>query len=115
MREMAERKGGNVTYARYVAAGAPGTHTDAIDAQNSDDVPTASVDTIRALYQRLYRPENVMVVMVGDVDPAGVLPIIAQWFGDWRAGGPAPAQVFPPALRPERVAPVSVAAEPGGR
>ena len=35
--------------------------------------------------------------------------------GDWRAGGPAPAQVFPLALRPERVAPVSVAAEPGGR
>lgn len=69
MREMAGRKPGNVIYADYIAGVAPGSPTDVIDGQNSEDVPTARVETIRALYRRLCRPENMMVVIVENADP----------------------------------------------
>lgn len=107
MREMAGRKLGNVVYANYIAAVAPGSPTDVIDAQNHDDVPTASVETIRALYHRLYRPENVMIVVVGNVDPAKMKALIQRRFGDWRGVGPAPRRVSAPTFRSDRIAPIS--------
>lgn len=63
MQEMADKKLGNEIYASYIAAVAPGSPNDVIDAQNSDDVSTANIDTIRGLYRRLYRPENMMIVV----------------------------------------------------
>jgi hypothetical protein len=114
LREMAERKPGNEIYARYIAAVAPGSPTDVIDAQNSDDVPTASVETIRGLYRRLYRPENMMVVIVGDVDPAQIAALIRKRFGGWRGAGPAPVRATMPRFRSGRILPISYSdAQPG--
>jgi hypothetical protein len=114
MREMAERKPGNDIYARYIAAVAPGSPTDLINAQNSDDVPIASVDTIRGLYRRLYRPENLMVVIVGDVDPAQMAALIGKRFGGWRRAGPGPHRSAVARFRPDRIAPISYSdAQPG--
>ncbi len=115
MREMAGRKPGNVIYADYIAGVAPGSPTDVIDGQNSDDVPTASVETIRALYRRLYRPENMMVVIVGKVDPATVRTLITQRFGGWRSIGLPVVHVPVPHLRYDRVAPISFSALQQGR
>lgn len=114
MREMAERKPGNDIYADYIAAVAPGSPTDVIDAQNHDDVPTASVETIRALYHRVYRPENLMIVIVGNVDPAATKALIQQRFGSWRGIGLAPEQPAFPTFEPARIAPISYSGE-GGR
>jgi zinc protease len=115
MREMADKKLGNDIYARYIAAVAPGSPTDIIDAQNSDDVPTASVETIRNAYHRLYRPENTTLVVVGDVDAAEVAKLVETRFGDWHGIGPAarPAQI--PGFQPDRVRPVSYSAQQYGR
>jgi hypothetical protein len=107
MREMAEKKPGNEINARYIAAVAPGSPTDVIDGQNSDDVPTASIETIRGLYRRLYRPENMMVVIVGDVDAAQMKALIRKRFGDWRGDGRAPVRPPFPRFRSDRIAPVS--------
>jgi predicted Zn-dependent peptidase len=107
MREMSDKKLGNDIYASYIAAVAPGSPTDVIDAQNSDDVPTADVETIRALYHRLYRPEHMTVVLVGDVDAARVKTLIEQRFGGWRGVGPVPDRVPVPTFRSDRIAPVS--------
>ena len=115
MREMAIRKPGNVVHASYIAAVAPGTPNDVIDGQNHDDVPTASIDTVRALYRRLYRPENAMVVIVGNIDPATAKALIRKRFGDWQGTGPAAQRAPFPTLRSNRVAPISHAASPGGR
>jgi hypothetical protein len=115
MREMAERRPGNVVNARFLAAVAPGSPTDVIDAQNSDDVPTASIETIRALYHRLYRPENMMVVVVGNVDPAQMAELIRLRFGEWRGVGPAPARAATPAFQPSRIAPISISDLQEGR
>lgn len=115
MREMMWRKPGNETYARYIAAVAPGSPTDAIDAQNSDDVPTASIATIRALYQRLYQPQNMMVVVVGPVDPVRTRTMIVRRFGGWRRSAQAFEGPPYPTFDPARITPVTVAAQPDGR
>lgn len=115
MKEMAEKRAGNALFARYIAAIAPGSPTDVIDAQNSDDVPSASIATIRSLYQRLYHPAAMIVVVVGDVDVAATEASIAARFGNWAAPAPAPAPVLHPRFERERIRSVSVAAVPGGR
>ncbi|MBA4049073.1 MAG: hypothetical protein C0476_11090 [Sphingomonas sp.] len=115
MREMAWRKPGNDTYARYIAAVAPGSPTDVIDAQNSDDVPTASIGTIRRLYRRLYQPQNMMVVVVGPVDPVRTRALIAKRFGGWRGSARATPRTAYPSFDPVRITPISVAALPEGR
>lgn len=107
MREMADKKLGNDIYASYIAAVAPGSPTDVIDAQNSDDVPTADVGTIRALYHRLYRPENTTVVIAGDVDGPRMKALIEKRFGAWRGVGPKPGRVPTPIFRSDRIAPIS--------
>lgn len=115
MQEMAERETGNKIYASYIAAVAPASPTDIIDAQNSDDVPSASIDTIRALYRRLYRPENTTIVIVGNVDPSAVAALIEKQFADWRGVGaplaPAKMQTF----RAEAIKPFSVSTIANGR
>lgn len=115
MREMADKKLGNEIYADYIAAIAPGSPNDRIDAQNSDDVPTASIDTIRGLYRRLYRPENMMIVVVGNVRPGEVEKLIEKRFGDWKSIKPAYRQETFPMFQRNLIRPVSFSAHPQGR
>lgn len=115
LREMADKKLGNQIYASYIAAIAPGSPNDKIDAQNSDDVPTATVDTVRELYRRLYRPENMMIVVVGNVSAVEIRSLLERRFGDWESGGPAPRQTPLLPFEPARIRPVSFSALPQGR
>ncbi len=115
VREMAGRKLGNDIYASYIAAIAPGSPTDVIDAQNSDDVPRASIATIRDLYRRLYQPENMMIVIVGNVDPVDMKALIRKHFGDWKHVGPPTMPVPVPRFQSDRIAPISVSAMSQGR
>lgn len=115
MREMADKKVGNDIYASYIAAIAPGSPNDVIDAQNSDDVPVASVDTIRALYRRLYRPENMMIVMVGNVNPDAMKAMIEKHFGDWKPARPDARRAPVPTFDRTRIQPISFSALPQGR
>lgn len=115
VREMARRKPDNDLYASYIAAVAPGSPTDLINGQNSDDVPTASVDTIRALYHRLYRPEHMMIVLVGDVNAAKMKTLITQHFGSWQSAEAEPSRLPIPTFKADRIAPISYASLPEGR
>lgn len=114
VREMADKKAGNDIYADYIASIAPGSPNDVIDGQNSADVPGASIATIRDLYHRLYRPEAMMIVVVGNVRPEAVKALIEKRFGDWQAA-PAPRRAAIPVFQPDRVRPVSFSARPQGR
>lgn len=40
----------------------------------------------KSFYQRYYRPENVVLVLVGDFDPESVKPMIKQFYGGWKPG-----------------------------
>jgi zinc protease len=41
-------------------------------------------------FQRFYRPENIVLMVVGDFDPAKTLTLIEQNYGGWKTGYTAP-------------------------
>ena len=48
---------------------------------------------VRGFYERWYRPENAVVVVVGDVPVEQLEQRVRDSFGSWRGKGPAPARV----------------------
>ncbi|HUD28372.1 MAG TPA: insulinase family protein [Novosphingobium sp.] len=67
----------------------------------------ATPDSVRAFYSRWYRPDNVAVVVAGDMDPAMLESYVKKWFTDWSVKGkqtPAPSfgdPVAPPGADPK--------------
>ncbi|MBV1857543.1 MAG: protein kinase [Nannocystaceae bacterium] len=51
------------------------------------DLGRVPFDDLRDFHDTYYRPNNIALVLVGDVNPDSVLPIVEQAFGDWE---PAP-------------------------
>jgi zinc protease len=49
----------------------------------------ATADKLRALYRRIYRPENTAIIVVGDFDPDLVEAAIREHFASWQ---PAPIE-----------------------
>lgn len=55
----------------------------------------ATAQSVRAFYERWYRPENVVIIVAGDAEPAALEGYVKKWFSDWRVKGkPAPAPGF---------------------
>lgn len=52
----------------------------------------ATAERLRAFYDRWYRPERAVLVIVGDVDQATLEKLAAKHFGGWTGRGPAPAE-----------------------
>ncbi len=51
----------------------------------------------RTFFDRYYRPDNVMILVVGDVDPEATFALVEKAYGGWGAGGKRPAvPVEPP-------------------
>ncbi|HEY0019459.1 MAG TPA: pitrilysin family protein [Longimicrobium sp.] len=46
---------------------------------------------VQGFHAARYRPESSTLILVGDVDPAAMQPMVAEAFGAWRAQGPAAA------------------------
>jgi zinc protease len=42
-------------------------------------------------FDRFYRPENVIVLVVGDADPERVFAVVGKFFGDWKPGYQPPS------------------------
>ena len=62
----------------------------------------ANQANIRAYHQRWYRPENAVVIVVGDIDPAAMEASIGKWFADWKGVGPrTPEPAFGDPLPPK--------------
>ena len=51
---------------------------------------------VQAFHASRYRPENSTLILVGDVDPAAMQPMVAQAFGGWTAQGAAVQLAEPP-------------------
>ncbi len=80
----------------------------------------ATADTVQAFHARWYRPENAVVVLVGDADPRVLAAIVERHFADWEGEGPfVPAPDFgdpeaPAGADPDNpVGEVRVIVEPG--
>jgi len=48
-----------------------------------------------SFFHRFYRPENVVILIVGDVDPEAAFSLIRKYYGDWKKG------YEPPKITPE--------------
>jgi len=61
----------------------------------SERQPIGTVETLTAatgaglqeFHRRWYRPENTVVVVVGDADPEILAGLVEKWFGDWQGIG----------------------------
>src|SRR4051812_17050285 len=60
-----------------------------------------------AFFKRFYRPENVVVLITGDVDPKATLGLIQKYYGGWQKGYAAPAIVAEPPQKAERTAEIT--------
>lgn len=72
----------------------------------------ATSNAVRAFHQRWYRPENTVIAIAGDVDPATLEALIKTHYGDWKVRGKqAP---YPGFGAPDLSAPVArTIVEPG--
>ncbi|HZP83229.1 MAG TPA: pitrilysin family protein, partial [Chthonomonadaceae bacterium] len=74
----------------------------------SEDVRGITRDDLRDFYRRAYRPENVTLVIVGDVKAEAALASVEKAFGDWKdEGEPLPAYAPAPVPKPS-VAPAPI-------
>jgi len=56
-----------------------------------ESLQAATADKLRALYERLYRPENTALIVVGDFDADAVEAAIRKHFASWQAAPIVPA------------------------
>ena len=52
----------------------------------------ANAASVTAYHQRWYRPENAVVVVVGDIAPEAMEASVRKWFADWQGVGPREAE-----------------------
>ncbi len=68
--------------------------------------------SVKAFYQRWYRPENAVISVVGDMDPMLLAAQVEKWFGDWQGKGPVEAAPpFGDPVAPEGVDPANPVGE----
>jgi zinc protease len=60
-----------------------------------------------SFFRRFYRPENVVLVIAGDIKPANVMTLVRRYYGGWQKGYTAPAVVPEPSQKQERSGEVS--------
>jgi zinc protease len=60
-----------------------------------------------SFFQRFYRPDNVVIIVTGDIDPAKTLSLIQEYYGSWKPGYVSPAIIPEPPQTAERTAEVS--------
>ncbi len=89
MAEMRERGGA----AQRVAEGTRGILfagqrlADRLPIGTEETLRAAKAASVGAFHKRWYRPENTVIVVVGDVDTKVLAALTEKWFGDWRADG----------------------------
>ncbi len=68
-----------------------------------EDMPN-QFEYSKAFFQRWYKPENVTVIVAGDVEPAATFALVEKYFGPWKRGTATPP-VIP--QEPEAAGPVN--------
>ena len=73
-------------------------------AGSAQNISAFTVDDIRAFYRATFQPANAALIVVGDVTPDRVMPMLETSFGKWQGGAaPAPHPTYAaPSLPGER-------------
>ncbi len=69
-----------------------------------EDITAATIDGVRAFFRTYYAPNNAVLTIAGDIEPAEALERAAAWFGEIPRGEPIPPVILPtyPGGRPVR-------------
>jgi zinc protease len=62
-----------------------------------DSVKSLTIQAVQNYYQSAFRPDLTTIVVIGKVTPDNAVAVISKYFGDWKAAGPKPNTLFPPA------------------
>lgn len=57
-----------------------------------DTLNAATPETIKAFHDKWYRPDNTVIIVAGDAEPAQMVAQITNWFGGWKKVGKKPPQ-----------------------
>jgi zinc protease len=60
-------------------------------------VTNLTIQDVREYHQRVFRPDLTTIVVIGNVTPESARTIVGKYFGPWKASGPRPDTLFPPA------------------
>ena len=66
----------------------------------AETIKAFTTDDLRAFYPAVFRPDNAALLVVGDVTPDTVVPLLEKQFGSWKAVGLGGAAREVPAGRP---------------
>ena len=62
-----------------------------------DNVKSLTIQDVQNYYQYAFRPDLTTIVVIGKVTPENAGAVVSKYFGDWKAEGPKPNTLFPPA------------------
>jgi zinc protease len=67
-----------------------GDHPYRVVAPTRETLGLVTPELLKAEFARRFRPERSLLVVVGDLDPAAVSPLLARSFAGWKGAGEAP-------------------------
>jgi len=74
--------------------------------QDIEAMPTM-YEYSQSFFHRYYRPENVVLLIVGDVEPSKTIELVKKYYGDWKPGYVPPQIPVEPEQQGERTASVT--------
>ena len=66
-----------------------------------ETIKALSIRDVRDYYQETFRPDLTTLVIIGKVTPEHASEVVMKYFGGWKATGPKPNTLFPPAPKNE--------------
>jgi zinc protease len=60
-----------------------------------DDIAAATLEDVRGFFRTYYTPNNAVLTLAGDIEPAAALERAEAWFGEIPPGPPVPPVVVP--------------------
>jgi zinc protease len=62
-----------------------------------ESVKLLAIRDVQNYYQAAFRPDLTTIVVIGKIAPETAVAVISKYFGGWKAEGPKPNTLFPPA------------------
>ena len=62
-----------------------------------ESVNALTIQDVRDYHKLIFRPDLTTIVVIGNITVEKAQAVIGKYFGDWRADGPPPNTLFPPA------------------